>query len=97
MVGAPVVVMRPAGDTLVDTYLTRDQLAGVHVGTSADVSLDSVHGVLQGSVHAISANEQFPPSNYPTQIVHLSRVVRVTVSVPDTLPLGVPADVVIRP
>jgi X-X-X-Leu-X-X-Gly heptad repeat protein len=97
MIGAPVAVIRPAGGTLVDTYLTNDQLAGIHRGTSAEVTLDSVRGVLRGSVREVSAFEQFPPSNYPTQIVHLSRVVRVTVSVPETLPLGVPADVVIRP
>lgn len=97
MVGAPVVVIRPAGDTLIDTYLTSDQLARVRVGSVADVSMDSVRGSLHGRVQWISADQQFAPSNYPTQIVHLSRVVRVTVSVPDVLPAGVPADVVIHP
>ncbi len=97
IVGAPVVAVRPAGPTLVDSYLTSAQLAGVRAGVPADVALDSVRGVLNGRVRDVGANEEFPPSNYPTQIVHLSRVVRVTVSVPETLPLGVPADVVIRP
>lgn len=97
MVGAPVVTIRPAGPTLVDTYLEADQLARIRLGAPADVTLDSVPGPLRGVVKEIDARDQFPPSSYPTQIVHLSRVVRVTVSVPDTLPLGVPADVVIRP
>jgi multidrug resistance efflux pump len=97
IVGAPVVVVRPAGDTLVDTYLTSDQLEHVKVGSNADVSMDSIPGVLHGTVKWISADQQFAPSNYPTQIVHLSRVVRVTVSVPEVLPAGVPADVVIHP
>jgi multidrug resistance efflux pump len=97
IVGAPVVTIRPSGDTLLDTYLTLEQLSHVKTGCSADVSVDSVRAPLRGTVKWISADQQFAPSNYPTQIVHLSRVVRVTVSVPDVLPAGVPADVVIHP
>lgn len=98
MVGAPVVVIRPKGTTLVDTYVAPEDIGRVRVGDRADVTLDSVHGVLQGAVATVWPDQTFPPTNYPTQIVHLSRVVRVTVSVRDgDLPLGVPADVIIHP
>ena len=98
LVGAPVVVIRPDTATLVDTYVAPEDIGRVKVGDAADVSMDSVRGMLKGTVQTVWPDQVFPPTNYPTQIVHLSRVVRVTVSVPDEeLPLGIPADVVIHP
>lgn len=95
IVGAPVVTIRPTGPTLVDTYLEPGQAACVKAGASADIALDSLPEV-HGRVWTVSSRLESPPSNYPTQIVHLSRVVHVTVSVPETLPIGVPVDVVIH-
>jgi X-X-X-Leu-X-X-Gly heptad repeat protein len=98
MVGAPVVVIRPSGETLVDVYLEADQLAGVKPGVTADIALDSVPNVLKGTVRTVWSTQTFPPTAYPTKVVHLSRVTRVTVRVADdALPRGVPADVVIHP
>jgi X-X-X-Leu-X-X-Gly heptad repeat protein len=98
MVGAPVVVIRPKGPTLVDAYLAPDQIGRVKVGDPSDVTFDSVPKVLKGTVSTVWPTETFPPTNYPTRIVHLSGAVRVTVTVPDErLPLGIPADVVIHP
>lgn len=98
MTGAPIVVLRPDSGTLVDTYLEPEQAARVKAGDPAEVTFDSVLGVQHGRVAVIASDQQFPPSNYPTQIVHLSAVVKVTVALPDRqLPLGVPVDVVIRP
>jgi hypothetical protein len=92
-----VIVIRPNAGTLVDAYVDPADIARVKLGMSADVSMDSVRGELEGEVRRVWPDEEFPPSNYPTKIVHLSRVVRVTVAVnDDALPLGVPADVVIH-
>lgn len=97
-VGEPIVTIRPSVGTLVDTYLTSDQLSGVKAGEKVDVTLDSVPGVLSGTVATVWPNQVFPPSNYPTKIVHMSSVTRVTIRLPDdALPRGIPCDVVIHP
>ncbi len=98
MVGAPVVVIRPKTDVLVDVYLAPDQATRVRAGDPAEVTLDSLPAPVKGSVNTVWPGVQFPPNNYPTPIVHLADAVRVTVSVPQqNLPLGVPVDVVIHP
>ena len=50
MIGAPVVVIRPAGPVLLDAFLSPDQASRVRVGDRADVTLDSVKGPVQGTV-----------------------------------------------
>lgn len=98
MVGAPVVIIRPDTRVLVDAFLSPEQAVRVRAGDAATVTLDSIREPLRGTVDTIWPTAEFPPNSYPTPIVHLSNVVRVTVSVPATdLPMGVPADVVITP
>jgi multidrug resistance efflux pump len=98
VVGAPIATIRPKGDVLVDAYLAPDQVSRVKVGDRADVTVDSLSGTLAGRVSAIGTGVEFPPANYPTQIVHLANAVHVTIAVPyASAPIGVPADVVIHP
>lgn len=98
MVGAPVVTIRPDRDVAVDIYLAPEQAARVKAGDRATVTLDSIKEPLKGAVATVWPSAEFPPNAYPTPIVHLTTVERVTVTVPDkTLPLGVPVDVVISP
>jgi multidrug resistance efflux pump len=98
MVGAPVVVVRPDGPTYVDVYLPPEEAVRVRSGDAADVVLDSVPGTLRGTVATVWPAQVFPPTGYPTKVVHMSGAVRVTVQLAEpALPRGVPCDVVIRP
>ena len=98
IVGAPIAVIRPRGEVLVDVYLSPAQVSRVKVGDRAQVTVDSIAGTVAGRVSSIASVVSFPPANYPTPIVHLADTVQVTVAVPATrIPVGVPADVVIQP
>jgi len=99
MVNAPIVRIRPDGAREVDTYLTSDQLALVKVGTPVEVTYDSAPGVtIRGSVARIAGFSAVPPTSFPTDIVHMTRATRVTVSLEgsSTVPYGTPVDVTIR-
>lgn len=99
MVNAPIVRIRPDGAREVDTYLTSDQLAKVKVGTPVEVTYDSAPGVIvRGSVARIAGFSAVPPTSFPTDIVHMTRATRVTVSLEgsSTVPYGTPVDVTIR-
>ena len=96
LAGAPLAKVRPAGDSLVDTYLTAEQVARVRVGDRASVAVDSLPGkTASARIVAIGDAYVFPPTWFPTQVTHLSRAVRVTVAVEDgtRLPPGTPVDV----
>lgn len=98
MVNAPIVRVRPDGPTLVDTYATGSQLAGVVVGTAAEADFDSnAAGPLPGRVSRIGEAAEFPPAPFPTGIVHMTRAVRVTIALDDGgwAPPGTPVDVTI--
>jgi len=99
MVNAPIVRIRPDGAREVDTYLTSDQLAQVKVGTPVEVTYDSAPGVIvRGSVARMAGFSVVPPTSFPTDIVHMTRATRVTVSLEgsSTVPYGTPVDVTIR-
>lgn len=99
MVNAPLVRIRPDGPALVDTYLTADQLARVSIGESAEVAYDSSAGtVLAGRVTGIADFSAFPPTAFPTDIVHMTRTTRVTITLDDGArpPAGTPVDITIR-
>jgi multidrug resistance efflux pump len=98
MVGAPVVRVRPVGRTEIDTYLTAAQLGLVRVGSRAEVDFDSnTAGPLQGVVSRIADSAAYPPTSFPTGIVHMTKAVRVTISLDegDWAPPGTPVDVLI--
>lgn len=97
MVGAPLVRIRPDATQLVDTYLTSQQLGGVVVGKGVNVTCDSLPGrVFEGRVAVIGADSEFPPTSFPTNIVHMTRAVKVTVALDEGgLPPGTPVDLTI--
>jgi hemolysin D len=97
--GAPLVRIRPDDAALVDTYLTGDQLSAVHVGSVADVTFDSdgVH-TMSGTVITISSDAEYPPTSFPTDVVHMTRTVKVTLRLDsgDQPPAGTPVDIAIH-
>ncbi len=98
MVGTPVARIRPDGPRLVDTYLTADQLSQVKVGTPVTVTYDSAPGVsCRGEITRIGTDSTFPPTSFPTTVVHMTRTTRVTVTLQDGVaaPYGTPVDLTI--
>ncbi|HET6350949.1 MAG TPA: biotin/lipoyl-binding protein [Coriobacteriia bacterium] len=98
MVGAPLVRIAPTRTQLVDTYLTGEQLARIEVGSKAEIGADSIEDqVLAGRVVTIGSAYVFPPTNFPTDIVHMTRAVKVTVAIDSAtrIPPGTPVDLTI--
>ncbi len=98
MVGAPIVRVRPVGATEIDTYLTPAQLDLVRLGARAKVDFDSNKaGALGGTVTRIADSAAYPPTSFPTDIVHMTKTVRVTITLDDGAwaPPGTPVDVLI--
>jgi multidrug resistance efflux pump len=99
MVGAPIVRIRPDGPTEVFTYVTPDVLSGLSTGASALVDFDSNDGpALPARVSRIDDVAAFPPTSFATGVVHMTRTVRVTLTLDGgaTAPPGTPVDVTIR-
>ncbi|KAF0209456.1 MAG: HlyD family efflux transporter periplasmic adaptor subunit [Actinomycetota bacterium] len=99
MMNAPLVKIRPDSPALVDTYLTAEQLAHVRTGARAEVTYDSSPGsVLTGRITSIADSSAFPPTAFPTDIVHMTRTTRVTITLDDgeRPPAGTPVDITIR-
>ena len=98
MVGTPVARIRPDGPLLVDTYLAADQLAMVKLGTRVIVTYDSAPGTkVRGAITRLGDDSAFPPTAFPTTIVHMTRTTRVTVRLDDgsAVPYGTPVDLTI--
>lgn len=98
MVGAPVARIRPDGPSLVDTYLTGDQLARVRVGSVVQVTCDSLPGqVFEARIVRLGTASEFPPTSFPTDIVHMTRATRVTAALETSSgpPPGTPVDLTI--
>lgn len=99
MVNAPLVRIRPDGPCRIDTYLTADQLERVAIGSAATVGFDSnPTGGLAGRITTIDDYAVVPPTSFPTSIVHMSRAVRVTITLDGdaTAPPGTPVDIEIE-
>ena len=99
IVGAPVMRIQTDDRALIDTYLTGEQLAKVHTGDSADVSYDSNVGeALRATVAIIGADAQYPPTSFPTDIVHMTRTIKVTLRLDSGAypPAGTPVDIAIH-
>ena len=99
LVGAPLVRIRPDGPQLVDTYLTADQVAIVPVGTQADVTYDSAKGtVLHGTVTTFASTYLYPPTSFPTSVVHMTRTLKTTITLDQgsSVPPGTPVDISIK-
>jgi multidrug resistance efflux pump len=99
MANAPLFVITPDVPTLVDTYLTADQLGSVHLGSVADITYDSAKGKsVRGVLTAIDTSAPYPPTSFPTEIVHMTHVVKVTFRLDsgDNPPAGTPVDISIH-
>ncbi len=99
MVGAPLVRIADTAPQRIDTYLTAEQVATVGVGSDVDITYDSAQGeALHGTVSEIGSAYVFPPTSFPTQIVHMTRAVKVTVLLDEgeTAPAGTPVDLSIH-
>ncbi|HEY5473074.1 MAG TPA: HlyD family efflux transporter periplasmic adaptor subunit, partial [Candidatus Limnocylindrales bacterium] len=99
VVGAPLVRIQPDGPALVDTYVPPEQLAKVRVGMPADITYDSAPGkVLRGTLMTIASDAQYPPTSFPTDVVHMTRTVKLTFRIDsgDTPPAGTPVDIAIH-
>ena len=99
MVGAPLVRIRPDGPQRVDTYLTAEQVGTVDVGSEAEITYDSAAGkVLHGRISEIGSAYVFPPTSFSTQIVHMTRTLKVTILLDEgeTAPAGTPVDISIH-
>ena len=99
MVGAPLVKIRPDGAPRVDTYLTAEQLTRVALGDFVELTLDSAPGrIYRGKVTQVGTAYQYPPNTFPTPLTHMTRAVKVTITLDtDTvLPAGTPVDLIIR-
>ena len=99
IVGAPVVRIQPDGPALVDTYVTPEQLAKVRVGAPADITYDSAPGkVLRGALQTVASDAQYPPTSFSTDVVHMTRTIKLTFRIDsgDTPPAGAPVDIAIH-
>ena len=99
MVGSPIVRIQPAEAALVDTYLTPDQIQRIHVGSPADIGYDSAPGkVLHGQVATIGSVAQYPPTTFPTDVVHMTRTIKVAIRLDSGTapPQGTPVDISIH-
>jgi multidrug resistance efflux pump len=99
MVGTPIARIRPAEDALVDTYLTGAQLNSLPAGTIADITYDSASGAsVTATMSAVGDRALFPPTSFPTDIVHMTRTVKVTFRLPaeESPPPGTPVDIAIH-
>lgn len=99
IVGAPLVRIRPDATAVVDTYLAGEQLSAVHLGSVADITYDSGGGrVLHGTLETIGSEVVYPPTSFPTGIVHMTRTVKVTFRLDsgDAPPAGTPVDIAIH-
>jgi len=95
MVGTPIVRVVPDTPCRIDTYLTSEQVALVLLGGDAYVDFDSnTRGPLHGRITRIGETAQFPPTSFPTGIVHMTQTVLVTIMLDDgRAPAGTPVDV----
>jgi len=97
MVGAPLVRITADGPQRIDTYLTSEQVSMIRTGSAAEVTFDSAPKgtVLHGRISEIGSAFVFPPTSFPTQVVHMTRALKVTIKLDegDVAPPGTPVDV----
>jgi multidrug resistance efflux pump len=99
IVGAPVVRIQSDERALVDTYVTGEQLAKIQLGSPADITYDSSGGKpLTATVAIIGSNAQYPPTSFPTDVVHMTRTIKVTLRLDSGAhpPAGTPVDIAIH-
>ncbi len=98
VVGAPIVRIVPNEPQKVDTYLTAQQMLRVRPGDATSITLDSFPGqTFSGKITTIGSAYTFVPTSFPTDLVHMTRAVKVTVAMDQgaALPAGTPVDVII--
>ena len=98
MVGTPLDTITPDRPVLVDTYAADSQLGLIKIGDRADAGYDSdPTAVFHGRVTAVGTRSTFPPTSFPTDLIHLTRALRVTVTLDrgPAPPPGTPVDLTI--
>jgi HlyD family secretion protein len=94
--GAPLVRLRVSSATRVETYVTADVARRIAPGTQAMVYIDALPGRGQPArvVH-VGDRLEFVPTTFATEIIHLSRALRVVIELDGTrwIAPGSPADV----
>ncbi len=97
--GQPVARIAPDGPVILDTYLDAGELLLVRLGAAATAGSDSSGArVFTGRVSAIAPSFGYPPTSLATPLVHMTRAVKVSVTLDDPaapLPAGTPADLTI--
>ena len=99
MVGAPLVSIAPDDPPLVDTYVSGDRLGKVHVGTVADITFDSGGDkMVRATLETVASRAEYPPTGFPTDIVHMTRTVKLTFRIDsgEAPPAGTPVDIAIH-
>jgi HlyD family secretion protein len=99
VVGAPIVRIAPDVRPRIDTYLTAEQVGRVRQGAHARVQLDSFPGrTFSARITRIGGTYGFVPTSFPTDLIHLTRAVKVTATLDEsaTLPPGTPVDLAIQ-
>jgi multidrug resistance efflux pump len=97
--GQPVARITPDGPVVLDTYLDAGEFSLVHLGAEATAGSDSSGTrVYTGRVTAMAPSFGYPPTSLATPLVHMTRAIKVSVTLDDPaapLPPGTPADLTI--
>jgi multidrug resistance efflux pump len=99
IVGAPLVRIRADERATVVTFVTPEQFAKVPHDATADITWDSSGGkVVRATVYQQSINVAYPPTSFPTDVVHMTRTVALTFRLDsdDAPPAGTPVDISIH-
>ncbi len=101
--GATVAEIRRDGPPRVTTWLAPEELGAIGVGTEAEVRADWFptglgREPISGRVTNVSTQAEYPPTSFATSEIHLTRAIRVEITLSDTaeqpaLPPGAPVDV----
>lgn len=99
--GATIAKIRRSSASYATTWVAPDDLGALRVGSRAEVRADWLSagaGAIAGSVSHISPRAEYPPTSFSTRDVHMTRAVRVEITLSPTSdrpapPPGAPVDV----
>ncbi len=95
--GAPLVLIYPDTDTLVETYVAWPDAALLTMGTPVLVEADYLQKSLDGTVTEIATEYDYPLTAQATRDIHMIRAVRVRIRVDggSGLPPGTPVSIIV--
>jgi X-X-X-Leu-X-X-Gly heptad repeat protein len=91
--GATVATIRSSGPATATVWISPENSARVCLGDKVALTADWAQRELAGSVSAIGARADYPPTRQTTTDIHLTRAVPITITADQTLPAGAPIDV----